>query len=256
MFLDEPTTGLDSQSAFSIVRFLRKLCDVGQAIICTIHQPSSDLIEQFDMILAMNPGGRTFYFGPVGENGSQVVDYFAARGFQCAPNQNVAEFILETAAQPLDNGDKSGLNWNKEWRHSNEAKAVFEDINRYKAAKTTAATSDREQTKFTAPTWYQCVLLTKRIFIKNWREPSYVYSRLFVHVVLGITNGFVSPSPETRPARRFFPTCLKLHAIQRFQAYLRHTDFLGPVKYRLFPPKPHVHQSGPRLLRIPHGRQQ
>ena len=50
LFLDEPTSGLDSQSAFSIVRFLKKLCRAGQAIVCTIHQPSSMLIQQFDMM--------------------------------------------------------------------------------------------------------------------------------------------------------------------------------------------------------------
>lgn len=63
LFLDEPTSGLDSNSAYSIVRFLRKLAQAGQAIICTIHQPSSVLIQQFDMILALNPGGNVFYFG-------------------------------------------------------------------------------------------------------------------------------------------------------------------------------------------------
>jgi ATP-binding cassette, subfamily G (WHITE), member 2, SNQ2 len=41
MFLDELTSGLDSAAAFNIVRFLRKLADAGQAILCTIHQPSS-----------------------------------------------------------------------------------------------------------------------------------------------------------------------------------------------------------------------
>ncbi len=57
LFLDEPTSGLDSQSAYSIVRFLKKLATAGQAIVCTIHQPSSVLIAEFDMILALNPGG-------------------------------------------------------------------------------------------------------------------------------------------------------------------------------------------------------
>jgi ABC-type Mn2+/Zn2+ transport system ATPase subunit len=40
IFLDEPTSGLDGQAAFNIVRFLRKLADVGQAVLVTIHQPS------------------------------------------------------------------------------------------------------------------------------------------------------------------------------------------------------------------------
>ncbi|KAH8674955.1 ABC-2 type transporter [Ilyonectria robusta] len=190
LFLDEPTSGLDSQSAYSIVRFLRKLCDAGQAIICTIHQPSSDLIEQFDMILALNRGGKTFYFGPVGENGSIVIDYFAARGFHCSPNQNVAEFILETASRPGVNDQGVSVDWNEEWRKSNEAKAIDDEIDSIAAEKRNIVTSDKKPTKFAASTWYQCVLLTKRTFIKHWREPHYVYGRLFIHVTMGIISGF------------------------------------------------------------------
>jgi ABC-type multidrug transport system ATPase subunit len=33
IFLDEPTSGLDGQSAYNTVRFLRKLADVGQAVL-------------------------------------------------------------------------------------------------------------------------------------------------------------------------------------------------------------------------------
>ncbi|KAM5545146.1 hypothetical protein V8D89_001257 [Ganoderma adspersum] len=44
-FLDEPTSGLDGQSMWNLVRFLRKLADSGQAILCTIHQPSALLIQ-------------------------------------------------------------------------------------------------------------------------------------------------------------------------------------------------------------------
>lgn len=59
LFLDEPTSGLDAQSAWNIVRFLRKLADSGQAILCTIHQPSSLLFESFDRLLLLKSGGET-----------------------------------------------------------------------------------------------------------------------------------------------------------------------------------------------------
>jgi ATP-binding cassette subfamily G (WHITE) protein 2 (SNQ2) len=59
LFLDEPTSGLDGQSAWNIVRFLRKLADNGQAILCTIHQPSSLLFESFDRLLLLQKGGET-----------------------------------------------------------------------------------------------------------------------------------------------------------------------------------------------------
>jgi len=64
LFLDEPTSGLDGQSAWNIVRFLRKLANHGQAILCTIHQPSSLLFESFDRLLLLQTGGETVRTSP------------------------------------------------------------------------------------------------------------------------------------------------------------------------------------------------
>ena len=194
LFLDEPTSGLDSQSAMSIVRFLRKLCAAGQSIICTIHQPSSDLIQQFDKILALNPGGNIFYFGPVGPNGSAVTKYFADRGTECPPGKNVAEFILETAAKGGQKVNGKRINWNREWRQSAENKALVEEIQRIKSerraiSKEDAATSAPAH-EFAAPVWDQIVLLTKRMFVHQWRDPSYMYGRLFTAFVVALFNGF------------------------------------------------------------------
>lgn len=191
LFLDEPTSGLDSQAAFSIVRFLRKLSEAGQAIVCTIHQPSSMLIQQFDMILALNPGGNTFYFGPVGKDGSAVVKYFAERGFVCPPSKNVAEFILETAAKATSKDGKR-VDWDEEWRTSQENKSVLDEIERIKTerSKIPVETSGSTQNEFAAPIFLQISLLTKRLFLQYWRDASYYYGKLFVSVIIGIFNGF------------------------------------------------------------------
>ncbi|OBT65918.1 hypothetical protein VE03_05485 [Pseudogymnoascus sp. 23342-1-I1] len=190
LFLDEPTSGLDSQSAYSIVRFLKKLSLAGQAIICTIHQPSSMLINQFDMILALNPGGNTFYFGPVGEGGSAVVKYFAERGFVCPPSKNVAEFILETAAK---RGYRDGkvVDWNEEWRSSSNNRELALEIERInKARSELPAPALGTQYEFAAPVMLQTTMLTKRLFTQYWRDSSYIYSKIFVSFVIGIFNGF------------------------------------------------------------------
>ncbi|KAG4425656.1 hypothetical protein IFR04_001118 [Cadophora malorum] len=191
LFLDEPTSGLDSQSAYSIVRFLKKLSHAGQAIVCTIHQPSSVLIQEFDMILALNPGGNTFYFGPVGDEGKDVIKYFSDRGVHCPPNKNVAEFILETAAKGGKREDGKKLDWNKEWVNSEEAKNVLKEIEKIKSERSKVEPrAQTEQHEFASPVASQTVELTKRLFIQYWRDPSYLYGKLFTSVIIGIFNGF------------------------------------------------------------------
>jgi ATP-binding cassette subfamily G (WHITE) protein 2 (SNQ2) len=96
MFLDEPTSGLDSGAAFNIVRFLRKLADAGQAILCTIHQPSAVLFEHFDQLLLLKSGGRTVYFGELGHDSRNLLEYLERNGAKkCPPKENPAEFMLE-----------------------------------------------------------------------------------------------------------------------------------------------------------------
>ncbi|KAJ5302211.1 hypothetical protein PENANT_c008G05003 [Penicillium antarcticum] len=191
LFLDEPTSGLDSQAAFSIVRFLKKLSQAGQAIVCTIHQPSSMLIQQFDMILALNPGGNTFYFGPVGQEGAAVIKYFGDRGFHCPPSKNVAEFILETAAKGTQRNGKH-VDWNEEWRSSDQNQEMLAEIERIRTerSKLPIEQSNGTQNEFAATTFTQTIQLTKRLFLNYWRDPSYYYGKLFVSVIIGIFNGF------------------------------------------------------------------
>lgn len=90
-----PTSGLDGQSAWNLVRFLRKLAASGQAILCTIHQPSSLLFESFDRLLLLESGGETVYFGDIGPDSRVLREYFSRYGAHCPPNVNPAEVSEE-----------------------------------------------------------------------------------------------------------------------------------------------------------------
>jgi ATP-binding cassette subfamily G (WHITE) protein 2 (PDR) len=85
LFFDEPTSGLDSQNAWSICQLMRKLANQGQAILCTIHQPSAVLMQVFDRLLFLARGGRTIYFGDLGHNSQTLIDYLEARGAPSCP---------------------------------------------------------------------------------------------------------------------------------------------------------------------------
>jgi len=92
----EPTSGLDSQAAFNITRLLKKLAANGQAILCTIHQPSAVLFEYFDELILLESGGRTVYHGNLGHDSKTLLKYFEDNGAdKCPPNTNPAEYMLE-----------------------------------------------------------------------------------------------------------------------------------------------------------------
>lgn len=89
LFLDEPTSGLDSQTSWAICDLMEKLTKNGQAILCTIHQPSAMLFQRFDRLLFLATGGRTVYFGKIGENSRTLIDYFEKNGAKpCPPEAN------------------------------------------------------------------------------------------------------------------------------------------------------------------------
>ncbi|KAK1909581.1 hypothetical protein P3342_007752 [Pyrenophora teres f. teres] len=126
LFLDEPTSGLDSQSSWSIISFLKRLSSAGQAILCTIHQPSAILFQEFDRLLFLARGGKTVYFGELGENSRTLLDYFENNGArQCGEDENPAEYMLEIVNAGKNN---NGEDWFEVWKSSEEAHGVQREI--------------------------------------------------------------------------------------------------------------------------------
>lgn len=85
----EPTSGLDSYTAFSIVQILKKMADRNTAVLLTIHQPSSEIFFLFDIVVFMKEG-RIFYQGPAAD----VATHFASLGQMCPENYNPCDFVM------------------------------------------------------------------------------------------------------------------------------------------------------------------
>jgi ATP-binding cassette, subfamily G (WHITE), member 2, SNQ2 len=127
LFLDEPTSGLDAQSAWNLVRVLRKLADQGQAILCTIHQPSSFLFENFDRLLLLENGGHTVYFGDIGPGSCTVRGYFARYGAVFPQDGNPAEYMLDAIGAGMT--PRIGhRDWKDVWLESPEFELAKEEI--------------------------------------------------------------------------------------------------------------------------------
>lgn len=50
MFIDEPTSGLDARTAAIVMRAVKNVVDTGRTVVCTIHQPSTNIFESFDEV--------------------------------------------------------------------------------------------------------------------------------------------------------------------------------------------------------------
>lgn len=195
LFLDEPTSGLDSQSSWAICAFLRRLADSGQAILCTIHQPSAVLFQAFDRLLFLAKGGKTVYFGNIGDNSRTLLDYFEANGGRkCGDSENPAEYMLEVVNKGQN--DK-GEDWHEVWHASPEREGVMqemESIHREKQQEAPQGTADHgktvKHTEYAMPFFIQLQIVTHRIFQQYWRMPSYIFAKFALGIFAGLFIGF------------------------------------------------------------------
>lgn len=196
LFLDEPTSGLDSQTSWAICDLMEKLKKSGQAILCTIHQPSAMLFQRFDRLLFLAKGGRTVYFGEVGENSHILSSYFERNGgHKCPPDANPAEWMLEViGAAP---GSHTDIDWHQVWRDSPEYRATHEELDRLKTErpKETEPATDKNDAdsyrEFAAPFGEQLMSVLVRVFQQYWRTPSYIYAKLSLCLFAGLFIGFI-----------------------------------------------------------------
>ncbi|CAJ0548207.1 Ff.00g049610.m01.CDS01 [Fusarium sp. VM40] len=187
IFLDEPTSGLDGQSAYNTVRFLRKLASVGQAILVTIHQPSAQLFSQFDTLLLLAKGGKTVYFGDIGDHGKTVTGYFGRHGAPCPQDSNPAEHMIDVVSGTLS----QGKDWNEVWLASPEYEAVVKELDHIitdAASKPPGTTDDGHE--FATSMWEQTKLVTQRMNISLYRNVDYINNKFVLHLTSALFNGF------------------------------------------------------------------
>ncbi|KAL9029499.1 MAG: hypothetical protein Q9196_002269 [Gyalolechia fulgens] len=187
IFLDEPTSGLDGQAAFNTVRFLRKLAAVGQAVLVTIHQPSALLFKEFDTLLLLARGGKTVYFGDIGDDAGTLKDYFARNGAPCPKDMNPAEFMIDV----VSGSASQGKDWNQVWLESPEHKAVSNEVDRIiedAASKPPGTVDDGHE--FAMPLWQQLTLVTHRMNVALYRNTDYINNKFALHIGSALFNGF------------------------------------------------------------------
>ena len=176
IFLDEPTSGLDSYQAKNIIQILKDLTNNGHIVICSIHQPSSNIYKMFDKILFLSKG-QSIYFG---DGGKKCIDYFNKLGFRCPAHYNPSDYILDLIS--LDYSSEELLKSSKQQVNalveSYNQREHFVDISLDDDDDIENFTEFQNQTHFNSSWTEQFKLLFKRSLNEELRDRTALMIRL------------------------------------------------------------------------------
>ncbi|XP_058807743.1 ATP-binding cassette sub-family G member 1-like [Phymastichus coffea] len=185
MFLDEPTTGLDSSASLQCVAMLQNLAKDGRTIICTIHQPSATIYEMFDHVYLLAEG-RCVYQG----DAKNTVNYFKKLELVCPMYHNPADFMIEVVSKEYgDFNEKLAVAaTDRSWRATTPDKSILcqpDGIMKYSSeGKATVLISPpSEFSRF----W----VLLRRCMIQLFRDWTVTHLKLLVHVLVAILLGLL-----------------------------------------------------------------
>jgi ABC-type multidrug transport system ATPase subunit len=177
VFLDEPTTGLDSYTALELIRLVKQISHSGKTVICVIHQPSSEIYDVFDDVVFMCKG-KIVYHGPV----TKVVEYFASRGFVCPSDYNPADYVMYVL-QTINMEQLNTLE--AAWRTFEEQKKT-QVLEKRKSAQPLKL---KPLSRTSVST--QAEALFGRELKRTFRDPSVLLIRLGITLFLGLVVGFL-----------------------------------------------------------------
>ena len=95
LLADLPTNGLDSATAYGLIRTMRFTCKAGTSMMCSIVQPSPELFRLFHRIIVLSKGA-VLYFGPP----SHAERFIADSGFMRPSYKSLPQFLEELSSAP------------------------------------------------------------------------------------------------------------------------------------------------------------
>ncbi|XP_030240951.1 ATP-binding cassette sub-family G member 1 isoform X1 [Drosophila navojoa] len=203
LFLDEPTTGLDSSSSFDTIQLLRTLANEGRTIVCTIHQPSTNIYNLFNLIYVLSSGQCTYQGTP-----QNTVMFLKTIGLECPAYHNPADFLLECVNGDFDDHTEALTAGARDtrWRYdqqllqdeaeppSDTQVAKFNESQTQGQAtqsKIQKAESAKELIKHTypPPEWVRLWLLIGRCHLQFFRDWTLTYLKLGMHILSAVMIG-------------------------------------------------------------------
>ncbi|KAK4693851.1 hypothetical protein P7C71_g3623, partial [Lecanoromycetidae sp. Uapishka_2] len=190
LFLDEVTTGLDASTAFQLISTLKTLAESGRTIVCTIHQPRSEIWNLFDDILLL-AGGSPLYSGIA----AKCVPYFENMGYVLPPFVNPAEYLIDLAAVDTRSPEAEEMSSARVQSlirafDCSPEKGML-GIEEEKKAGQVHKSIDELPAQVHAPLGHQIKILTQRTLKVTIRDPMGVAGSLFEAISMAIITGWI-----------------------------------------------------------------
>jgi ABC-type multidrug transport system ATPase subunit len=191
LWLDEPTTGLDSTSAYQVVKTLQNLARRGRTIIVTIHQPRSEIYSLFDNVVLLTRGSPA-YAG----SAKECLPYFAKLGHEMPPFTNPAEYLIDLVSVDNRNEEAEAAaeqrvdHIKNAWReHLSKAANEKDDTGLNPVASTVSQAKARRAQKTSL--MQQIHVLTIRTWTVTIRDPMGMFGSLLEAVAMAIITGWI-----------------------------------------------------------------
>jgi ATP-binding cassette, subfamily G (WHITE), eye pigment precursor transporter len=184
LLLDEPTTGLDSKTAESVIANVIELSRARETIvIATIHQPSSLITAMFDDFLLLSEG-YCVYFGTL----DGAVETFATAGFPCPSHFNPTDWFLHVLDRKED-ADAVRQCYQKKQQEQEQIQQQQQQQQQVQkelmVVKTSTAPQQSPKSNFLHQTW----VLTVRNARQWIRDPAMFMSEIVQYIFLALFLG-------------------------------------------------------------------
>lgn len=173
------------------LKALKNLASAGKTVICTIHQPSSEVFAMFDRILLMAEG-RTAFLGPIDD----CLRFFSRHGMPCPANYNPADFyIFSLATVPgKEKESRSKIQYVCDAYDTSEAsqrvKEIVEKENNHSLTQNVNDLKNIKQSPYKANWFQQFSAVIWRSFLSVVRDPQILVVKASSSIVSGYRTLF------------------------------------------------------------------
>ena len=217
LFLDEPTTGLDSSAASDLIGHLSELTiKYRTSIIASIHQPSNEIFFKFDQIYLLSNKGKLVFNGQPGS----ILDFFRQFGHECPKHRSIPDFTIDVVRRKfsLDHIDGKIC--------SSPIAQLSDYESNEKLTLTQSMSQIVTQSNQSNSIVYESLMIAKRNFdLWNLRTPSLVI-RLLANLLVVIMMYFVFETPPGREdgcvrEEQWNSSLTTIESRQKFSYYIR-----------------------------------